>query len=148
MQDALGISPERWGWVGATFLLSYAIFEIPGGHWGDRLGARRVLTRIVLWWSVFTSLTGAVSGYPVLLGVRFLFGAGEAGSFPNASVAISNWFSPATRGRAFGMFTMFSQIGGALAPVLVLPIQEASGRSGPWHGIGCSATTHRELFRP
>jgi ACS family glucarate transporter-like MFS transporter len=127
MQDALHIAPEQWGWVGTAFLLGYALFEIPSGHLGDRLGARRVLTRIVLWWSVFTAFTGAVSGFPILLGVRFLFGAGEAGAFPNASVAVSNWFSPATRGRAFGFFMMSSQIGGALSPLRVVPIQRAFG---------------------
>ena len=127
MQDALHISPEQWGWVGTVFLLGYALFEVPSGHLGDRLGARRILTRIVLWWSVFTAATGAVSGLPMLLGARFLFGAGEAGSFPNASVAISNWFAPATRGRAFGIFTMCSQLGGALSPLLVIPIQQAFG---------------------
>ncbi len=127
MQDALHISPDMWGWVGTAFLVGYAIFEVPSGHLGDRLGARRVLTRIVLWWSFFTALTGAVSLYPLLLATRFLFGAGEAGAFPNATVAISNWFTPQTRGRAFGVFTMCSQLGGALSPVLVVPIQQAYG---------------------
>jgi ACS family glucarate transporter-like MFS transporter len=127
MQDALNISPIAWGWVGTVFTLGYGLFEVPGGHWGDKIGARRVLTRIVIWWSAFTAITGMVTGYPVLLGVRFLFGAGEAGAFPNAGVAISNWFSPETRGRAFGLFTMSSQLGGALSPLLVLPIQQAYG---------------------
>ncbi len=127
MQDVLRISPIAWGWVGTSFLLGYALFEVPSGHWGDRLGARRVLTRIVLWWSVFTALTGAVSAYPLLLLIRFLFGAGEAGAYPNGSVAISNWFPLATRGRAFGLFMMSGQIGGALSPLIVLPIQRAFG---------------------
>ncbi len=127
MQDALHISPEQWGWVGTVFLLGYAIFEVPSGHLGDRIGARKVLTRIVLWWSVFTALTGTVSAYPILLAVRFLFGAGEAGAFPNGSVAISNWFSTTTRGRAFGFFMMSGQIGGALSPLLVIPIQREFG---------------------
>ncbi len=127
MQDALHISPEQWGWVGTVFTLGYAIFEIPSGHWGDRIGARRVLTRIVIWWSAFTAMTGTVSSYPLLLGVRFLFGAGEAGALPNAGVAISNWFPEEKRGRAFGLFTMSTQIGGALSPLLVLPIQQHFG---------------------
>jgi ACS family glucarate transporter-like MFS transporter len=127
MQAALHITPERWGLVGTVFLVGYSLFEIPTGHWGDTLGARRVLTRIVLWWSVFTALTGWVSSYPLLLGIRFLFGAGEAGAFPTASVAISNWFSPKTRGRAFGLMIMSSQLGGALSPLLVIPLQQAFG---------------------
>jgi sugar phosphate permease len=127
MQDALNISPSHWGWLGTVFLIGYGLFEIPAGHWGDRIGARRILTRIVLWWSAFTAITGMVSSFPLLLGVRFLFGAGEAGGFPNAGVAISNWFPPEKRGRAFGLFTMSSQIGGALSPLLVLPIQQRFG---------------------
>jgi ACS family glucarate transporter-like MFS transporter len=136
MQDALHISPERWGLVGTVFLLGYSLFEIPSGHWGDSAGARRILTRIVLWWSVFTTLTGTVSAYPLLLLVRFLFGAGEAGAFPNAAVAISNWFSPATRGRAFGLFIMCTQIGGALSPLIVIPIQQAFGWRASFYAFG------------
>jgi sugar phosphate permease len=137
MQDALQITPEKWGWVGTVFLISYGIFEIPSGHLGDSLGARRVLTRIVLWWSLFTGLTGTVSAYPLLLGVRFLFGAGEAGAFPNAAVAISNWFAPAARGRAFGWFIMCSQIGGAISPLLVVPIQQAFGWRMSFYVFSC-----------
>src|SRR5437763_479810 len=60
MQDSLHISPEAWGWVLSVFFISYSAFEIPSGILGDRIGPRRVLTRIVLWWSAFTSLTGAI----------------------------------------------------------------------------------------
>jgi ACS family glucarate transporter-like MFS transporter len=137
MQDALRISPEQWGWVGTVFSFGYGIFEIPTGHWGDRFGARRILTRIVLWWSAFTVLTGAVSTYPLLLGVRFLFGAGEAGAFPIVAVAISQWFPPAARGRAFGFFIMCSQLGGALSPLLVVPIQQRFGWHMSFYLFGC-----------
>ena len=123
MQEDLGITPVGWGWVTAMFTLSYCIFEIPTGALGDRVGARRVLTRIVLWWSTFTALTGMVSNFYLLLLTRFLFGAGEAGAFPNASIVVSRWF-PATHGASIsGVLLMASQIGGAIAPLLVLPIQ-------------------------
>ena len=137
MQDALHIAPEQWGWVGTVFSFGYGLFEVPGGHLGDRLGARRILTRIVLWWSVFTALTGAISSYPILLGVRFLFGVGEAGAFPVVTVAISQWFPPATRGRAFGLFVMCSQLGGAVSPLLVLPIQQHFGWRMSFYAFGC-----------
>ena len=71
MQEALHISAVGWGWVTGVFTLAYAIFEIPSGALGDRIGPRRVLTRIVLWWSAFTSLTGLVTGYAPLLLTRF-----------------------------------------------------------------------------
>jgi ACS family glucarate transporter-like MFS transporter len=123
MQEALHIGPVAWGWVTGIFTLSYAAFEIPSGALGDRIGARRVLTRIVLWWSGFTSLTGLVTGYYPLLLVRFLFGMGEAGAYPNASVVVSRWFPIQERGRAFGIILMAAQLGGAFAPLLVVPIQ-------------------------
>jgi len=127
MQEDLGIDPIGWGWVTGIFTLAYCVFEIPTGVMGDRLGARRVLTRIVVWWSAFTALTGAVTGYYPLLAVRFLFGAGEAGAFPNSAIVITRWFPPSRRATMSGVALMASQIGGALAPLLVLPIQMRYG---------------------
>ena len=123
MQEDLGIDPVGWGWVTAMFTLSYCLFEIPTGALGDRIGPRRVLTRVVLWWSAFTSLTGAVSNYYLLLITRFCFGAGEAGAFPNASIVVSRWFPATQRASMSGVLLMASQIGGAIAPLLVVPIQ-------------------------
>lgn len=61
MQEDLHINAVAWDWVTAMFTLSYCLFEIPTGALGDRIGPRRLLTRIVLWWSAFTSLTGMMS---------------------------------------------------------------------------------------
>ena len=127
MQDALHISPAAWGWVLSVFSLSYSAFEIPTGALGDRIGPRRVLTRIVVWWSAFTSLTGAVSRYSILLLVRFCFGAGEAGAYPNAATVIGRWIPAAKRTRAWGILWMTSQAGAALSPLLVVPIQVRYG---------------------
>src|SRR5260221_6860467 len=102
MQSELGLTPTMWGWVVGAFTISYAAFEIPSGVWGDKYGPRRVLTRIVLWWSAFTSLTGAASSFAVLIGVRFLFGAGEAGAYPNIASSVSRWFPKGERARAVG----------------------------------------------
>jgi MFS transporter, ACS family, glucarate transporter len=127
MQDALGITPEAWGWVTGVFTLAYAAFEIPSGAMGDRIGPRRVLTRIVLWWSAFTALTGAVSNYVLLLITRFAFGMGEAGAYPNIGVAIARWFPLATRTQAWGIVLMCAQLGGAIAPFVVVPMQSRFG---------------------
>ena len=127
MQQDLHIGPVGWGWVTGMFTLSYGLFEIPTGAMGDRMGPRRVLTRIVLWWSAFTALTGAMTRYYGLLATRFLFGAGEAGAFPNATVVVSRWFPPSQRATLAGVLLMASQAGGAIAPLLVVPIQMRYG---------------------
>ncbi len=127
MQQDLGISPSAWGWVLGIFLIPYGALEIPMGALGDRIGQRKVLTRIVLCWSLFTGLTGLAASLPLLLLTRFLFGAGEAGAYPNASGSIARWFPQEERGKAQGLVWAASRLGGALAPLMIIPAQQAFG---------------------
>jgi MFS family permease len=138
MQAELGIPPERWGWVLGAFVLAYGLFEIPSGALGDRTGQRRVLTRIVVWWSAFTALTGLVSNFYLLVATRFLFGAGEAGAYPNASGSIGRWFPPGERARAQGFVWAASRVGGALTPVLVVPLMAALGWRAAFYLFGAA----------
>jgi MFS transporter, ACS family, glucarate transporter len=96
-------TPDQKGWIFSAFTFAYAAFEIPSGWLGDRFGARMALTRIVLWWSAFTMLTGAAFGFWTLFIIRFLFGAGEAGAFPNIARAVSRWFPEREQGRAMSV---------------------------------------------
>ncbi len=127
IQKDLEIEPELLGWISVAFSISYAVFEIPTGHLGDRYGARSVLARITIVWSVFTALTGAAVGFVSLLITRFLFGAGEAGAWPNVSGVVSRWFPAHSRARAMGVFGAATAIGGSLSPLIVIPIQQAYG---------------------
>jgi MFS family permease len=127
IQEFLHIGPREWGWVVGAFAISYATFEFPGGWMADRFGPRLILTRIVLWWSAFTALTGAVSTLPLLILTRLAFGAGEAGAFPSATASIAAWFPAGERARMFGVLSMAMQLGGALSPLLVIPIQMRFG---------------------
>ena len=127
IRDELGLSLIQMGWVFSVFTFAYAAFEIPSGWLGDVTGPRNVLTRIVLWWSAFTMLTGAAWNFVSLLVVRFLFGIGEAGAFPNISKSFSNWFPTAERGNAHGVIFMGTRLGGALAPPLIVLLMAAVG---------------------
>ncbi len=104
IRQDMGLSKVQMGYVFSAFTIAYALFEIPSGAWGDRIGARRVLMRIVIWWSTFTIATAAAFNYVSMLAVRFLFGMGEAGAFPNASRTFSRWFPASERGTAQGIF--------------------------------------------
>jgi MFS transporter, ACS family, glucarate transporter len=114
----LKLTKTDMGWIFNAFMLAYCLFEVPAGHWGDRHGSRGVITRIVAWWSLFTALTGAAFGFWSLFAFRFLFGAGEAGAFPNAARVATRWFPAGERGMARGAITFTSQLGGSLAPPL------------------------------
>jgi len=122
IQLDLHITDSQWGWVLGIFSIGYGLFEIPTGAWGDQVGQRRILTRIVLWWSVFTMLTGAAAGLVSLLIVRFLFSLGEAGAYPNAAGSVARWFPPAERARAQGAIWSASRVGGSITPLVVLPL--------------------------
>jgi MFS transporter, ACS family, glucarate transporter len=76
----LRLTTIQMGFVFSSFTAAYALFEIPTGWWADRIGSRRVLTRIVTWWSIFTGLTALAWNFPSLIALRALFGAGEAGA--------------------------------------------------------------------
>jgi MFS transporter, ACS family, glucarate transporter len=133
IQESLHIGPQQWGWVVGAFAVAYALFELPGGWMADRFGPRIILTRIVLWWSAFTALTGAVASYPLLLLTRFWFGAGEAGALRNAAASVAAWFPPSERGRAFGFPSM--------ADPLLIDTENKKSLAGTWasfYGLACS----------
>jgi MFS transporter, ACS family, glucarate transporter len=120
-----------------AFQLAYALFEIPTGWLGDVFGPRKTLIRIVLWWSLFIALTGLVGrvtgviafgytvpeftlyGFWMLVAVRFMFGIGEAGAFPNIARALYNWFPLSERGRASGTVWMSARLMGGLTPSIM-----------------------------
>jgi sugar phosphate permease len=127
MMEDLGLTMLQMSLVFSAFTLAYSLFEVPSGWLGDVMGPRRVLTRIVLWWSAFTMLTGAAQGNRSLLLIRFLFGAGEAGAFPNAVRSFSQWFPARERGKANGVLFFGSRLGGALTAPVALALIDRWG---------------------
>lgn len=115
----LQLSKLEMSFVFSAFAVAYAAFEVPSAWWGEKIGARRVLARIVIWWSFFTMATGLAWSYGALLATRFLFGAGEAGAWPNAALAFSRWIPLRERGRVQGAFFAAAHVSGGLTPLLV-----------------------------
>lgn len=155
VQDLGLTSVGDLNWVFTAFTLAYAAFEIPSGWLGDVLGPRKVLIRIVLWWSAFTAITGlvgmsvhgrvlgavqigslAIGPLAVLIGVRFLFGMGEAGAYPNITRALHNWFPLGERGFAQGTVWMCGRLMGGLTPLVWMVLVEGVGRPFAEEGEG------------
>jgi ACS family glucarate transporter-like MFS transporter len=128
VQKSLELDATQAGLLASTFLVAYGIFQVPCGVLGDRLGARHLLTILVLGWSLLTAATAAVAFLPagvgwtffVLICVRFLFGAFQAGGFPVWARVVADWVPLPERASAQGTVWMFSRLGGALAPFLFL----------------------------
>ena len=120
IQQDLGFDDTQMGYVFSAFTLAYALFEIPGGWLGDKWGPRRVLLRVVMFWSVFTAATGYAWNLASMIVCRFLFGAGEAGGFPNIAKMFSVWLPEREHGVAQGITWMAARWGGAFTPLLVV----------------------------
>jgi MFS family permease len=119
MRD-LGLSVLQMSWVFFAFQFAYSLFEIPTGRWADRRGTRAVVARIVIWWSALTAATAAAVNYPMMLAVRFLFGAGEAGAWPCVARTFSRWIPVRERGRVQGIFFAGAHLVAGLTPVLIV----------------------------
>jgi len=134
----LHLSTVQWGWILGMFTLSYGLFEVPTGWLGDKIGGKKVLIRVVIWWSFFTVLTGFSTGFIMLFLVRTLFGMGEAGAYPNTSIILSKYFPVIERGRAQAIIWGASRIGAALTPFVVLPLQQRYSWHIPFYILGAA----------
>ncbi|MGN6817258.1 MAG: MFS transporter [Sphingomonas sp.] len=123
IQRDLHVDPIAWGWVLSAYVLAYSLFEIPSGALGDRHGYRRELSRITIWWSFFTLVTMLCRNVWQIATARFLFGAGAAGAYPNISGVLYRWLPARERARGQGVIWSASRLGGALAPLLLVPLE-------------------------
>ncbi|MBI3864967.1 MAG: MFS transporter, partial [Planctomycetia bacterium] len=170
IQEEFQLSDTEIGLVFGAFTIAYGLFEVPTGRWGDRFGSRGVLTRIVLWWSAFTALTGCVpafrygSGFQISLGgwsaaipplvssfgllmlIRFLFGAGEAGALPNTARVVARWIPSHERGWAQGAVLTCMQIGGLTAPVVATYLIKSLGWRWSFAVFGSTGVVWGALF--
>jgi sugar phosphate permease len=127
LQRDLELDDEQMGWLLSGWLVAYGAFQVPGGLVGDRLGARHLLTILVLGWSLVLAGVTVIAILPtetwlafaLLLVLRFLFGAFQAGGFPGLARVVADWVPTPHRGFAQGLIWTCSRLGGFVAPLLV-----------------------------
>lgn len=135
IQRDLAMDDRAYANVVNLFLIAYTIAYLISGRLTDALGTRRSMAVFVCWWSLSNALTAAASGVRSLGAFRFALGLGEAGVWPAASKAVSEWFPARERALAIGFYTMGSTIGATVAPYLVIPLAESTFSGGfAWLG--------------
>ncbi len=132
LMKEFGLTQIQMGWVFSSFLLGYALCQIPGGMLADRFGARRVLAASAAWWVVATTFlimvgsswfaAGALGALPFMLFLRFVIGIAEAPTFPAAAQGVSRWIPAVHQGRANGVVIAAIGLGSAIAPPLITGI--------------------------
>jgi len=122
IQQELAMSDRDYANVVNLFLVGYTIAYLVAGRLTDVLGTRAGMAVFVCWWSVSNALTAAATGTRSLGAFRFLLGLGEAGVWPAASKAVSEWFPSRERALAIGFYTMGATVGATIAPYIVIPL--------------------------
>jgi len=125
MMPAFGMTEQEMGWVFSSFVVGYALFQIPGGWLADRWGARIVLTGALIWWSLCTAFTavaatsqlaGVVGIVGSLIVVRCALGLGEGVALPSFNRAVANWMPVDSRGIGIGIAIGGIGLGSAITP--------------------------------
>jgi ACS family hexuronate transporter-like MFS transporter len=122
IQGDLELDDRDYANVVNLFLVAYTIAYLISGRIVDRMGTRAGMVLFVTWWSVANMLTAAARGVTSLGVYRFTLGLGEAGLWPAASKAVSEWFPAKERALAIGLYTMGATVGATVAPYLVIPL--------------------------
>jgi D-galactonate transporter len=126
----LGIDAAQMGLILSAFFWTYAFMQMPAGWVVDRIGVRISLTVAVVWWSIFTMLTGAARTVVHFFAARLMLGLGESATMPSFTKTAFNWFPRRERGLACGIFNSGSVAGNVLSLPLVTLLIAATG----WRG--------------
>lgn len=118
MMKELNMNPMVFGSVLSAFTFGYALTQIPGGFFADKFGAKRLLVIALIWWSIFTGLTGLVSSVGIMMAVRVLFGIGEGLGVGAQFKLVGDFFSSEERSSANALFLTAL----ALGPAFVAPV--------------------------
>jgi len=125
------LSPSVMGVVLSSFFAGYALMQLPGGWLADKFGSRKVITVAIVFWSIFTILTGMAWSLMSMIMIRFMFGLGE-GAYPAASSkAIADVFPKAERTSAQTIMMSSNSLGGVIAPLIATPLLVWIG----WHNL-------------
>lgn len=138
-KQELGLSNTQVGLVFSAFAYPYLVFQVIGGWFGDRFGARRTLFVCGLVWAAATVLTGFAGGLASMLAARVMLGLGEGATFPAATHAMSRWTPASQRGFAQGLTHAFARIGNAITPPIVAWLMVALTWRGSFFVLGAAS---------
>ena len=134
MLHDLKFSETVFGLGAGMFFVGYCLFEVPTNLLLYRIGARKVMTRIMLTWGTISCLTMFVTTSTEFYVIRFLLGVAEAGFFPGIILYLSQWFPAERRGRVTALFMTALPMSGVIgSPASGWILQNFAGVNG-WAG--------------
>jgi sugar phosphate permease len=134
MMPELGITQVQVGWIMNAFLIAYAVFQVPGGLFGQRFGARRAMVVIGIMSvaaSVLTAAAPVIASstllFTTLVLARSVLGVAHGGLFPVEAGTIRHWYPVARWSSMLGLLVTGLWTGAAIASPLVAGLMHAYG---------------------
>lgn len=139
MKEGLSLTYAQMGWIGTGNFIGYLICSLLGGYLATRIGSRVVISVSLVIVAGSMILTGLADSFEFALAMRFLTGAGSAGSNVPIMALASAWFAAGRRGLAAGVLVSGSSIAlfllGPLVPFILLSFP-GSGWRVCWMTLG------------
>jgi MFS transporter, ACS family, hexuronate transporter len=121
IRESFGIvGYEDFGWVLSSFIMTYALFQVPAGYLVDRWDLRWSYAAAVTWWSLAAVATALVPSLGWLIVCRALLGVGESFNWPCALRVTARVLPPADRSLGNGIFNSGAAVGAVVTPLVVL----------------------------
>jgi MFS family permease len=146
MEKEFGLSKVQMGFVFSIFAWAYAAAQIPAGWLSDKFGPRKTLSLVVLFWSVMTMATAHAWGFVSLLVIRFIFGLGEAASWPAGTQAMQFWYPKSERGLVNGVTHSCGQFATSAVPLVAVALMTAWGWRSIFHVFGTAGILWAIVF--
>jgi ACS family hexuronate transporter-like MFS transporter len=119
----LGLTNLQFASISMWFLVAYAASQGLSGKLYDRIGTKRGFTVSVLVWSGAAIAHAFARGLASLSVLRFVLGLGEAGNWPGAAKAMTEWMPVRQRALGMGIFNSGVSMGSIIAPPLIVWLQ-------------------------
>jgi ACS family tartrate transporter-like MFS transporter len=130
MNKALGLSATAYGLGAGAFFWSYVLFQVPANMVLGRLGARKWITIIMIFWGLCSCGAALITDATSFVVVRFLLGIAEAGFLPGAAFFMTQWFPSRHRGKAMGVFYATGASAGIIGGPLASNLLQLNGVLG------------------
>ena len=123
------------GFIGTAALISSALGGWIAGILCDRIGRVKVLQVTIIWFSLFTFLSGLTNGYGQLLAARVLQGFGFGGEWAAGAVLMGEVIQARHRGKAVGLVQSGWALGYGAAVLLFTLIFSLAPRELAWRAL-------------
>ena len=137
LMEEFGLTQIQMGRIFSSFLLGYALFQVPSGALADKFGARKVLMWASALWFLLTLIQvfvgigifqfSVISALTLFMVLRMVLGITASPTYPGSAQGVSRWVPRAMQGRANGIVIASIGLGSAIAPPLVSGIMVNTG---------------------